>query len=557
MYKKFILTSPLIVSVLLLNASVVLAQTGDPSSGLVSPPPSSGGSSAQPSGSSFQSPPFNQQRSPTPQGGQMPSSSNGVGGFDANRSGQGSGGIQGGPQGQFQTDPNRPGMNTQMSPQFNGQNGGQNQNGPQFRGQPGQSQDGQRDAGISSQDQQKQQEQQQARMLKSAQNGLAQMQKMITGMEKRMASIEKKGGIIPATLKSSIGQAKDLMSKAQGASTMEEFQSAGLEDMRDLMETINDEMQKAEMSTQFPAMLKQANRALVQQQKALAAAQKKAASLKVSVDSLLASWQKAVDAMSEGISKAQQSSQSGNTEDAVGALKDNVFDAMQTIGDYRQTFEMIANSQKMLASATRELASMEKKIASLKKQGKDTSDAETALTNAKAKIQAVKDAIVQSGIDPDALISTIQDAQDAKEELYSAMYDLTGQAQYNQQTQQQTVPGLNTQQFQAPPGMQQFFGGFGQQQHQGENGQGGPQQHPGTSGNSGGFQRPSDSQDGHSGNQGGGSGQAPGTQGGGLPFFGPQSLNTITASSSQMTSVLESIRKQIAELEARIKEKTR
>ena len=46
---------------------------------------------------------------------------------------------------------------------------------------------------------------------------------------------------------------------------MDEFQSAGLEDMQDIMETINDGMQKAEMSTQFPAMLKQASKIIAQQ----------------------------------------------------------------------------------------------------------------------------------------------------------------------------------------------------------------------------------------------------------------------------------------------------
>lgn len=546
MYKKCILASPVIVSALLLNASLALAQTPQPSSGgLVSPSPSSSSFVSSP-------PPVDQHTSPNtspaPQGGQIPPSGIGPGAFDQNRSGQGFGGTQG-PQGQFQGDPNRAGG--QQFQQFHDQNRQHDDsNRQEFQGR---FHDQQRDGADSREQQQEQQEQQQMQMLKNAQSGLTVMQRMIGGMEKRMASIEKKGGIISAALKSSIQQVKDLMSRAQGASTMDEFQGAGLEDMRDLMQTINDEMQKAEMSTQFPAMLKQAKRILAGQQKILGSAQKKAASLKVSVDSLLASWKSAVDAMSQGVNQAEQSFQAGNTEEAVAALKDNVFDAMQTTNDYRQTFEMIANSQKMLASAGRELASIEKKIASLKKQGKDTADAEAALSNAKDKIQAVKDAIAQASIDPDTLISTIQDAQDAKEELYNEMYDLTGQAQYNQPFQQ-SVPGLTMQQFQAPPGMQHFFGGPQQQQQQGENGQGGS----GQPGNSGGFPRPAGGpQSAPSPNQGGGFQQTPGGSGGSLPSFGPQGFNYTGTSSAQAASVLESMRKQIEELRARVQETAR
>lgn len=534
MYKKSLSAVPFIVFVFLLNASAALAQTADPSAGFVSPPPppsgGSGASPTQPSGSFVQTPPFDPNHPPVPQGGQMPGT--GIGGFDANRGSHGPGGMQG-TQNQFQADPNR--SNGERPRQFN------DQNRQQFHG-------GEEDAGKF----QQQQEQQQARMLKNAQNGLTQMQKMISGMEKRIASIEKKGGVVSAALKDSIGQAKNLMSKAQSASTMDEFHEAGLEDMRDLMDTINDEMQKAEMSTQFPAMVKQANRALTQQKKPLATARKRAASLKVNVESLLASWQAAVDAMSEGITKAQQSFKAGDTEEAVEALKDAVFDVMQTVDEYRQTFDMIANSQKMLAFATRELASIEKKLAALKKQGKDTSDADSALVLAKQTIQAVKDAIARSGIDPETLISTIEDAQDAKEELYSAMYDLTGLAQYNQPFQQM-VPGLNMQQFQIPPGMQRFFGEPQQrEQQQGEDRQGGFQQ----PGNSGALPRPAGSEGAPSReNHGGGFQQTPGTSGGGFPFFGPQSLDT-TASSSLIASVLESIRKQVAELQIRIQGRT-
>ena len=371
---------------------------------------------------------------------------------------------------------NQPGQFQQFNGGQNfqeGNNGQQPQQGkqPMMGGQNNQNQFGgnnQNQQNRQGQEQmQKRQEQQQSQMLKNTQRGLVQAQKNITNMEKRILAIQKKGGVISQDLTNAFQQAKSLITKGQTATTMDEFQSAGLEDMQDIMETINDGMQKAEMSTQFPAMLKQASKIIAQQKKSLASAQKRSSSLKIDLSSLITKWQTAIDGVSQSITQAQQDFQASNIEDAVTALKDNVFDVSQDMHTYQQTFDMVSNSQKMLTNATKELVSIEKRIAALKKQGKDTGDAESVLADSKSKIQIVKDSITKPDIDPDTLMEAIQNIQDSKDELYSAMYDLTGLKQYNIQTQQ-TVPWLEVQQFQAPQGMQQYFGGFSQQPQNGQ-----------------------------------------------------------------------------------------
>ncbi|MEK7192930.1 MAG: hypothetical protein AAB682_02220, partial [Patescibacteria group bacterium] len=196
---------------------------------------------------------------------------------------QGRGG-QGGPNqgqgfnpgsGQNGNGPDRSGNNNGGGSKSQSQQGGQGQQGgPDF---------------------QKMQEQQQKQMLKNAQQGTKQMDKAIASIEKRIAAIEKKGGISSSDLKTAIQQAKEIIAKAKTAVSFDDMQNVGLEDMNEIRQTINDEMQKAEMSLQFPNMLKQANRTLTQQQKALATAQKKASTLKINVSSLMVKWQKSVD----------------------------------------------------------------------------------------------------------------------------------------------------------------------------------------------------------------------------------------------------------------------
>ncbi len=372
----------------------------------------------------------------------------------------------------------------------------------------GQGQQGGQDFGKMNEGmQEKQQEEMQARMLRGAQKGVAQMGKSIAAMEKRIAGIEKKSGVISSDLKNAVEQAKDLMAKAKAATTMDDFQAVGLENMWDVMQTINEEMQKAEMSTQFPGMMKQANRMLSQQQKALKSAQKKADSLKISVDSLLIKWQQSVESMSQSISQAQESFRAGNTMDAIDILQQEVFGAMQDIGNNQQVFEMISNSQKMLKMVEKEVISFEKKIAALKKRGKDTSDAESALLDVKAKIDAVKEVMAETDVSADTIIDAIQDAVEAKEALYEAMAELTGQ---NYGVQGQSIPDFNFQQFQAPSSLEQFF------------------------------TKPEGGQ--HERN---------------FPQSGPQSLNNPVKANSQVASAILAAQKQIEELKKQIEAKIR
>lgn len=361
-----------------------------------------------------------------------------------------------------------PPQNSMMSQPFQGapnnfQQGSGMMGGFSGGGGRGESQDfrGNQDAGNFQQGQQqgqeeweKRQKQQEEQMLKRNKQGLTQMERSVTSLEKRIAAIEKKGGVASADLKTAIQKAKEVISKTKSAATMEEFQESGLEEMGDVMQNVNEEMQKAEMSLQFPEMLKQANRVITQQQKSLKNAQTRASRLKVNLESLLTKWQKSVDDMVQAVSQAQQSFQSGNTEDAVTFLKDNVFDAMQDIGENQRVFEMMANSQKVLKSVDQEMGVIGRRITALKKQSKDTAGAEGALTDTKAKVETVRQYLAQAGLDPDTLISAIEDAEDARQVLYEEMSDLTGQ-KYGDQTE--GIPGLNFQQLQAPSMLQQYF----------------------------------------------------------------------------------------------------
>jgi hypothetical protein len=299
------------------------------------------------------------------------------------------------------------------------------------------------------------QKQQQQRMLADMQRGSKQMERQLTMIEKRIAALKRKGAIIPADTQGAIDQIKAMVDKMKTATSPEDIEALmGDNDFGDLMQTINEGMQKAEMSTQLPRMLKEADRMLKQQQTALARAQTRAKSMKVNVDSVLSGWQKSVDAIAQGIADAGQASQNNNPEDAMDILKDKVFDAFHEIGDWQQTFSTVSNSQQMLKQADREMVKIDKQIARLKRQKEDTAELESLVAEARAKIAEIKDILAQPSVDSETLIRVIEEGQDIKEEIYEVLSDLTGQ-QFGQAPQQ--IPGIQFKPMEPPKGLGQFF----------------------------------------------------------------------------------------------------
>lgn len=373
-----------------------------------------------------------------------------------------------------------PGMGGQGGQGFGPGTGGQGQGGPGMMGGPDE----------------KQMKQREEQMLKDMKRGSAQMERGVVTVEKRLKVLEGKGVPISEETKSALEKAKSLVSKMQGVQSADEIQDLGLEDFGDIMQTLNEGLQKAEMGAQFPKMLKQANNMLKQQQSALKRAQLRATSLKINVESLLADWQNAVNGISQAVSQADQLYKDGNIEAAIDRIKDNVFDAFQDIGDKQRVFEMVSNMQKMVKDADREIKNSERQIARVKKQGKDTSSLESLMAQGKAKLAEIKQAITQSNIDPDALIDLVQSTDDIRQQFMEELSSLTGQ----QFGESQQIPGLQMQQLQMPQGFEQFMknngppqgpgvmmgpggmqGGFGPGGGAGGNQGGGPMMQPSTS----------------------------------------------------------------------------
>lgn len=301
---------------------------------------------------------------------------------------------------------------------------------------------------------QQMQKQMQERMLQDVKRGSADMERGLGMMERRIKSLETRGAVITDSMRKAIQDARSLVDQVKNAKTGEEVQSLPMDSFGDFMQTINEDMQKAEMSTQLPRMIKEANRALKQQQSALKRAQSRSSRIKVDVGSLLGPWQKAVDDVAQAISEAQQNFQAGKTDEAVELLQDKVFGAMDDLGEQQRLFEMVSDMQRMLKGADSEVKQMERRLARLKKSGKDTAEAEALLQEGKGKLAEIKQMLATPGFDSESLVALVEDASGIRMELARDLAELAGERFEEGEGFQ--IPGLNFKPMQLPQG----FSGF-------------------------------------------------------------------------------------------------
>ena len=293
--------------------------------------------------------------------------------------------------------------------------------------------------------------------LKQMKRGVKSMESNIKRIEKRMGVLETKGVKIDSAAKDAVSQIKDIITKVNAAQKAEDVDSVDMGDFGDLMQTINESMQKAEMGAQFPSILKEADRELTRQAGYLKKADAKAALLDVNIGTLLQNWHALVDQMTQIRDTAKTDFAVGNTEDAINALRDDFFGKMEELGQKRGAYEMLSNMTRMLRAADQELSTAGRTADRLEKKGEDVAKLREYIADAKTKLADIRAMAKEADIDQEKLIEEIQSFMEAKGLIGDEIAAISGQVM---ETNMPQIPGLqNFKPFEASQGFDMFMQG--------------------------------------------------------------------------------------------------
>lgn len=256
---------------------------------------------------------------------------------------------------------------------------------------------------------------------------LAKIQSMIPKMEKNIAQIEKTitkateaGATISADVSDAITAAKAGVATVKSATEMNEDVQMAMEDVQTAMTTVREVLPELKVFVDFPKIQKQAEKALSTLTKSVEKVASKLTKAGFDTSSTQVA-QESIAVLKKALDDAKASVKAGDAEEAMTILQEdfygNINDAYQSVG----MLNGLINAQKTVKVITKGIASAEKVVAKLKAKNIDTTEAQSAITSAKAKLTELNTALKASPVDTDTVQTLMEEINALRDQYNEAL----------------------------------------------------------------------------------------------------------------------------------------
>ena len=282
----------------------------------------------------------------------------------------------------------------------------------------------------------KQQQQQDARQKQMEKQQLSQMKKGMKGMErglsmfdKQIAKLTKQGIAVPTECADNLTKIKGIITAVKVAETFEAVQEAGVEDIQDSMQSLNDCRQQLEMLARWPRTIKQLNSEVKRLESALKRDKSIVAKLlkkEIDLSEEYGAFENAVSGIKAVRDEAISKIKSGDSEGAFSMLEEEFFGAMQDVWEKDRIIQTMSNLGRFTSNFKRGIADEQRTIKSLKRSKVDTSTLEDLLAQSQEKGQELIVILKTKPIDEDAVMSGLQELEDLRSQFDNARQELSG-----------------------------------------------------------------------------------------------------------------------------------
>ncbi len=263
---------------------------------------------------------------------------------------------------------------------------------------------------------------------------LRQVKQQIRNAEQAVKSFEKQiakaKSCISAEVTAKMKTLKTTITTVKNAKTWDEVEAAGLDDMGDMFDDINNSREQLEICARWPQILKQTDKQLKDLGKQLtknktlvARLSAKGIDLSVAYNAFEAGVAKMKSAREEAVAKMQ----SGDAQGAIDLLQDDIFDQMEDVMLNQQTIQIMSNLGTFNSQFKRGLTDAQKQINSLKKKKIDTTELVAILNETKTMGAEILALIKRPGDDQDTIMTGMEDLQDLRMEFSDKIAELTGE----------------------------------------------------------------------------------------------------------------------------------
>ena len=263
------------------------------------------------------------------------------------------------------------------------------------------------------------------RHMKGAQQGLTQFERQINQLTKKKIAI-------PQELKEAIQKIKTIFAVVKKAKTWEEMEAAGVEDLQDLMMSLDEYRQQLEMLTRWPQTEKQLNQEIKNLDREYKRSQtlvKNLAKKGIDLSGELAAFKEAVDRIKAVRADAAAKIKSGASEDiqaAFDTLESDFYGQMEDVWQYQRIIQTMSNLGRFQSDFKRRTAEAQRMITQLKRQKIDTTDLTEALSEIKAQGNEILAMLKVKPIDEEAVMDALQELEGLGGQFEEMISELRG-----------------------------------------------------------------------------------------------------------------------------------
>ncbi|MFA6429962.1 MAG: hypothetical protein WCV84_05720 [Patescibacteria group bacterium] len=236
-------------------------------------------------------------------------------------------------------------------------------------------------------EQEKRQAEQEKRDVANRKREIASINKHLTTLKKALAKFVAKGAIKPTECAEAETSSAAILAAADKATTRDELDDAGMEDLQDHFQTLEDCRRTMERLAQLPRILKQVNTEITKVERewtrAIKNAPENAADAVRDGSDTLAQVKTSRDAI-------QTLAKEGKLDDIEIILEDDIYGRLDDIRSSIQRVSAAKNATQFVRTYATIIREAERTIKKLKAQKEDTTRLEEILAESKAKFAAIK-----------------------------------------------------------------------------------------------------------------------------------------------------------------------
>ncbi len=264
---------------------------------------------------------------------------------------------------------------------------------------------------------------------------LAGMKKEMGGLEKNIANFQKQldklarqGISAPSNVSDNLAQIKTILDAIKNAQSMDDAQSAGMENMGELMSNLNDSRQQLEMLSRWPQTSKQIDKQLKTFDRSLSKDRNLVDKLAKQGVDISDTYQKLADGLAQMKAVRDQAAdkiKSGDADGAYDLLQNDLFDKTDDLREQQSIFDTLSNLGRFNSDFKRETSNSKRTLARLSKDGQDISDLNNQLAEINQKGEELSAALKVKPIDIESVSNQLEELSGLRQDFQNAIQELS------------------------------------------------------------------------------------------------------------------------------------